>query len=150
MFKLVKILNGRINQPEPMALPLTAGATPVTVKRGSLLTVKNGVLANCAATDKPMYFCAHSTTLAAGETAEIPVFLLSPDMVFETTVAYSDTPKALALGGLYTLAQTTYDSENGLSYASGMTDVSTGGVVRVFDLSRPDGDGKKIWVTIPQ
>ncbi len=149
MFKLVKILNGRTNQGEPVRLPVASDATnSLHYSRGCLLTLKNGVLANCGATDKPMYYCIEGRTIAPAASATMWVMPLSDDMVFEAPVTYSDTPNTLAVGGLYTTAQTVYDSTNNLSVASGITDVSVGGTVRVYSL--PESDGDKIWVTIPQ
>ena len=144
MFKLVQILNGRINQPEPIRLPAEATETGLCFVAGSMLKLANGKLVNCGPTDKPMYLCAESVELAPHAVCLLCVFPVTPDMVFETPVADAS---ALVVGELYTLAQSATPS--GQSYASGVTTTMTNGVARVYDKVDPMGDGKRVRITIP-
>ena len=144
MFKLVKILNGRINQPEPVCLPAEAEETALHLAAGSVLKLQNGKLVNCGATDKPAYLCVGDVTLVPGEARTVCVFPITPDMVLE---ASTEDASVLTVGALYTLAQTTGEAEQ--SYASGVTATTTGGVARVYDKVDPAGDGKRVRVTIP-
>ena len=143
MFKLVKILNGRINQPEPVRLPASAEETALYLVAGSLLKLVNGSLANCGPTDKPAYLCAESVTVAPHETCMVCVFPITPDMVLEAPTA---SASALTVGELYTLAQSV--SADGQTYASGVTSTTANGVVRVYDKVDPAGDGKRVRVTV--
>ena len=144
MFKLVKILNGRINQPEPIRLPAEAADTDLCFVAGSMLKLANGRLENCGPTDQPMYVCAESVQLAPHAVRLLCVFPITPDMVFEAPVADAS---ALVVGELYTLAQSVTDA--GQSYASGVTATKTNGVARVYDKVDPAGDGKRIRITFP-
>jgi hypothetical protein len=144
MFKLVKILNGRINQPEPIRLPAKAEDTALCFEAGSVLKLAAGKLANCEATDKPAYLCAESAKLAPGDERMICVFPINADMVFEVPCADAS---ALVAGGLYTLSLTA--SEAGHGIACGVTTTTAGGVARVYDKVDPAGDGKRVRVTIP-
>ena len=144
MFKLVKILNGRINQPEPICLPVQAdAANKICLFAGSFLRLDAGKLVNCKATEKPEYLCAKTMTVENGAQADAVVYPLTADMVFECPV--SGDANTLVVGESYTLAQTIYDATNELSYASGVATQTEGGVVRVY---QPSKDGKTIWVTI--
>lgn len=144
MFKLVKILNGRINQPEPIRLPAQAEDTALHLVAGSVLKLQNGKLVHCGATDKPAYLCVEDATLAPGDTRMVCVFPITADMVFEVPTADAS---ALVAGERYTLALTT--GAAGQVYASGVTATTTGGVVCVYDKVDPAGDGKRVHVTIP-
>jgi len=83
MFKLIKILNGRINVPEPEYLPTTAG---VDYSEGAPLVLTSGKLA-AATSGKPTFIAMKSC--AADTCAELPVMRVDSNMVFSVEYAES-------------------------------------------------------------
>ncbi len=134
MFRLVKILNGRINESEPMKLPTSAG---VEYAFGSMLTLSSGKLTNCTATAKPQFLCGEDAK--ADEKSEITVYPIDANQIFETKVSAS--PASLFAGSKVTL------SINGTS-ADGVTATTTNGVVEIFDLAGATQAGDKVCVRI--
>ena len=134
MFRLVKILNGRINEGEPVKLPASAG---VTYTFGSMLALSSGKLVNCTATTKPQFLCGEDAK--ADEKSEITVYPIDANQIFETKVSAS--PASLFVGSKVTLAI------NGTS-ADGVTATATGGVAEIFDLAGASLAGDKVYVRI--
>ena len=89
MFRLVKILNGRINQGEPMKLPATSGTEYVYGM--ALVLTESGTLAKCGEAVTPTHICCEDHT-ASGSDDRITVEPVSADMIFETT--FSTAPAA--------------------------------------------------------
>lgn len=117
MFRLVKILNGRINQGEPMKVKTTAG---VAYEFGTALALNAGALINCTATTMPLYICGEDAK--ADEKTEICVYPIDANQIFEVA-----SPGTVAVGSKVTLAIT--DSK-----ATGITTTTASGVATIFDV----------------
>jgi hypothetical protein len=116
MFKLIKILNGRMNVPEPEFLPIT---TAEEYKEGETLKLASGKVTKASGTTAP-------SLIALGTESKgglLPVARIDPSMVFEVPVTYSSTPNAIVLGTKLTI------TDDGI----GVTDVTTSGVATVVD-----------------
>lgn len=120
MFNLIKIVNGRINVPEPEYLPTTASET---YTEGEALVLSSGKLTKASGTTKPTHIALKSYVAPATGNKELPVARIDKNMVFKAPVTYSETAVAVVLGSKLTLAT------NGL----GVTDVTTSGVATVVD-----------------
>ena len=134
MFRLVKILNGRTNQSEPVKLKTSAG---VAYEYGSALALSSGALTNCSATTKPQYICGEDAK--ADEKSEITVYPIDSNQIFETSVSAS--PVSLSVGSKVTL------SLDGNS-AVGVTATTTSGVAEIFDLCSASAAGDTLLVRI--
>ena len=134
MFRLVKILNGRINQSEPVRLKTTSG---VSYEYGTALTLSDGALTNCTSTSKPQYICGEDAK--ADEKTEIVVYPIDSNQIFETTVSAS--PSSLNGGSKVTL------SLDG-NFAVGVSATTTGGIAEIFDLCAASSAGDKLLVRI--
>lgn len=120
MFKLNKIINGRMNVPEMEYLPVTASET---FTEGEALILSGGKLTKASGTTKPTYIAAKSYVAPATGAEKLPCFRVARDMVFTAPVTFSSTAVAIVLG-----SKVTIDSD-GL----GVTDVTTSGVATVVD-----------------
>lgn len=134
MFRLVKILNGRTNQAEPVKVKTSAG---VAYEYGTALCLNAGALVNCTATAKPLYICGEDAK--ADERTEITVYPIDPNQIFEVSVSAS--PAALAVGSKVTLALTD-------GRATGVSATTTNGVAEIFDLNSASAANDKILVRI--
>ena len=134
MFRLIKILNGRTNQSEPIKLKTTAG---VAYEFGSALSLNAGALINCTATTKPLFICGEDA--AADEKSELTVYPIDANQIFEVPVSAS--PAALTVGASVTLALT--DGK-----ATGVTATTASGVAQIFDLNSAAAAGDRILVRI--
>lgn len=104
MFDLVKINDGRINQPEPEFLPV--GTTPVS--KGTALVLTSGKLTVAGATVKPIFIA-----MADGAANEvIPACRVLPEQLWETTFSANGSgtlpigSKVTTLNGLQVTATT--------------------------------------------
>ncbi len=97
MFRLVKILNGRINQAEPMVLATNPGEA---YELGEALCLADGVLTRANTTAAPTYISI--CDMGADKAEKLPVYPVSQGMVFECPVTGDAT--ALRVGGKVTLA----------------------------------------------
>lgn len=131
MFKLVKILNGRINQGEPVKLPTTAQES---YSYGEALALSAGKVTKCGATSKPDCICCEDYSAPASDNRSIYVEPISPEMIFEVPVSAS--PSALAVGSKVTLH----------SDAQSVTATTANGVATVFDLMEASQANDKILV----
>ena len=114
MFRLVKILNGRTNQGEPVRLPTTAGTS---YSYGEALVLNGGKLAKCGATAVPTHICGEDYTAPEkGDTKAIIAEPVSADMIFEAP--FSEVPD-VNVGDKVKLnedgLQVTADTENGVA-----------------------------------
>lgn len=134
MFRLIKILNGRTNQSEPVKLKTTAGTA---YGFGAALSLASGALVNCTATTKPLYICGEDA--AANEKEEITVYPVDANQIFEVPVSAS--PASLTVG-----AKVTLNVIN--SMATGVSATTTNGVAEIFDLNSAVNAGDKILVRI--
>ncbi|MBR2342985.1 MAG: hypothetical protein IKA64_01880 [Clostridia bacterium] len=123
MFKLLKIENGRINVPEPIAF--TAG---VAFKSGTALKLSGGKLA--LADGAPEYI-ALSDGVAD---TEATVYRVTPDMVFEAPVSAS--PEALTEGDRVTLSED----------ATKLTATTSNGVATIINKNGAEAVGDKLVV----
>jgi hypothetical protein len=131
MFRLVKILNGRTNQAEPVKVP----STPAEVYSfGEALALTEGRVTKCAPTERPDCICCEDYTAPAEGGRAILVEAVSSEMIFEAPV--SAVPASLSVGAVVTLG------EDALC-VSATTD---GGVATVFDLSDAKNANDKILV----
>lgn len=135
MFRLVKILNGRINETEPVKLKTKSG---VAYEYGTALGLSAGTLINCTATTKPLYICGEDAK--ADEKAEITVYPIDPNQIFEAPISVAPT-SSVVVGAKLTLALT--DSK-----ATGVTATTTDGVAEVFDVAGATAANDKILVRI--
>ena len=134
MFRLVKILNGRINQSEPVKIKTSAG---VAYEYGTALALNAGTLVNCTATTKPLFICGEDAK--ADEKTELCVYPIDANQIFE--VAINASPAALNVGSKVTLAIS--DGK-----ASGVTATTASGVAEIFDLNSATAANDKILVRI--
>lgn len=116
MFRLVKILNGRINQGEPVRLPSKANEA---YKFGEALVLSDGVLTKCGETAVPTHICGEDYTAPDPEKGDARAIVAEPvsaDMIFE--VPFSEAPD-VNVGDKVKLnedgLQVTADTENGVA-----------------------------------
>lgn len=133
MFDLRKIINGRLNVPEPEFLPVTASEE---YKEGEALTLSSGKLTKASGTTKPTHIAAKTYTAPATGAEPLPCFRIDKSMRFEAPVTFSSTPNALVVGSKVTLGT------DGL----GVTDVTTSGVATIVDTLDAAATGDKIAV----
>ena len=131
MFRLVKILNGRINQGEPVRLPSTAGEQ---YKYGEALVLNGGKLTKCGATAIPTHICGEDYVAPASDNRDIVAEPVSADMIFE--VPFSASPAAVTVG-----AKVTLDAD-----AMQVTATTTSGVATIFDKNGATNVGDKCLV----
>ena len=131
MFRLVKILNGRTNQGEPVKLPSTAGES---YHCGEALTLNAGKLTKCAASAMPDFICCEDYTAPASENRSVMAEPVSADMIFEVPVTAA--PSALAPGSKVTLH----------TDALSVTATTANGVATVTDLLGAASAGDRIQV----
>lgn len=120
MFNLTKIVNGRINVPEPEYLPTTASEAYV---EGEALVLSSGKLTKASGTTKPTHIALKTYTAPATDNEDLPVARIDKSMVFEVPVTYSSNAVAIVLGSKLTIA----------TDGCGVTDVTTSGVATVVD-----------------
>ena len=131
MFRLVKILNGRINQGEPVRLPTTASET---YSFGEALVLAAGKLTKCGATAVPTHICGQDYAAPATDNHEIVAIPVSPDMIFEAP--FSATPTAVNVGDKVKL------HTDGLQ----VTATTTDGIATIFDKAGASAAGDKCLV----
>ena len=125
MFRLVKILNGRTNQGEPVRLPTGSR----TYEIGEALLLDAGEAVQCGDDEKPEFICCEDKTFKSSTGNTILAMPISPDMIFEVPV--SESPEALIPGVKVTLCDcvgVTATTENGVA-----TVVSTCGATSAGD-----------------
>ena len=96
MFRLVKILNGRTNQAEPMLFATTAGESYAL---GEALCLSDGALTKCGESQAPTYIAI--CDMVTDTPQALPVYPVSQGMVFECPVSGDTT--ALCVGDSVTL-----------------------------------------------
>lgn len=121
MFDLTKIVNGRINVPEPEYLPTTA--SEAYVEGEALVLSSSGKLTKASGTTKPTHIAMKSYTAPATDNKDLPVARIDKNMVFKAPVTYSAEAKAIVLGTKLTVS----------TDGCGVTDVTTSGVATVVD-----------------
>ena len=131
MFRLVKILNGRINQGEPVRLPTTANETYTF---GEALVLSAGKLTKCGATVVPTHICCEDYTAPASDNRAIIAEPVSADMIFE--VPFSAAPSSVNVGDKVTL------HTDGLQ----ITATKESGVATIFDKNGAAAIGDKCLV----
>lgn len=131
MFRLVKILNGRINQGEPVKLPTTASES---YSFGEALELKGGKLTKCGTTAVPTHICGEDYTAPASDNRAIIVEPVSADMIFE--VPFSAAPTSVNVGAKVTIGS------DGLTVTATVTD----GVATIFDKNGAAAIGDKCLV----
>ena len=128
MFRLVKILNGRTNQGEPVRLP---SKTSKAYRYGEALSLSGGVLVT--ATAKPDFICCEDYEAPATGNRDVLVEPVSADMIFETS--FSVAPTSVNVGDKVTLA-------DGMQ----ITVTKDGGVATIFDKAGAVAAGDKCLV----
>ena len=131
MFRLVKILNGRTNQGEPVRLPSTAGESYLC---GEALTLSAGKLTKCGASAVPDFICCEDYTAPASENRGVLAEPVSREMIFEVPVTAS--PSALVAGNKVTLH----------TDALSVTATTSNGVATVWDTCGASAAGDRIQV----
>lgn len=131
MFRLVKIRNGRGNQPEPEKLGATASETYTL---GEALVLSGGALTKCGATAKPTYIAGEDYTAPESGARRVTAYPVSGDMIFE--VPLTAAPTSLTAGSVVTLS----------ADALGVTATTTSGVATVVDLTGAAASGDRILV----
>lgn len=129
MFRLVKILNGRINQGEPVRLPSKASKT---YTYGEALSLSGGVLVT--ATAKPDFICCEDYEAPAADNRDVLVEPVSADMIFE--VPFSAAPTSVKVGDKVKL------NTDGLQ----ITATTTDGVATIYDMAGATATGDKCLV----
>ena len=134
MFNLRKIVNGRMNVPEPEYLPTTPSGE---YTEGMALVLSSGKLAKATGTTKPTHIAMKTYTAPATGNEDLPVMRIEKNMVFSAPVTFSAEAKAIVLGTKLTIA----------TDSLGVTDVTTSGVATVVDtLSVGTTSGEEIHV----
>ena len=137
MFRLVKILNGRINQGEPVRLPSTEDEIYTL---GEALVLKGGKLTKCDDTEMPTHMCCedYESSEKTGY-RDIIAEPISAEMIFE--VAFSASPadindiNDINVGDKVTLA-------DGVK----VTATTASGVATIFDKCGASAPGDKCLV----
>ena len=132
MFRLVKILNGRTNQGEPMRLPSSAGESYFC---GEALTLNAGKLTKCGASAKPEFICCEDYIAPTSDNRAVKAEPVSAEMIFEVPVTAS--PASLVAGAKVTLH----------TDALSVTATTTNGVATVIDTCGASAAGDKITVS---
>lgn len=130
MFRLVKILNGRINQGEPVRLPTKAGEN---YSYGEALVLSGGALTKCGATTKPTHICCEDYNAPPSDNRDIVAEPVSADMIFE--VEFSEDPTDVTVGVKVTLS-------DGVK----ITKTTSSGVATIFDMCGATAQGDKCLV----
>ncbi len=131
MFDLRKILNGRMNVPEPEQLPVTDGESYF---EGEALVLANGKLTKCGATSKPTHLAAKTYTAPASGGVPLPCFMIDKAMRFEVPITVSSAVPVVG-------SKVTLDTD-GL----GVTDTTSGGVATIVDTNDAAATGDKVVV----
>lgn len=131
MFRLIKIINGRTNQAEPVKLGTTA-STAYTL--GEALVLADGAAVKCGATEKPTHIAAQDHTAPAAGGGYLTAYPITAEMIFEVPIAAA--PTALKRGSRVTLT----------ADATGVTATTTAGVATIVDLVGATNSGDKILV----
>ena len=131
MFRLVKILNGRTNQAEPVRVPSTAAEA---YSFGEALSLSGGKVTKCAPTVRPDCISCEDYTAPAGGGRAILVEPVSSEMIFEAPISAS--PASLGVGAAVTLG----------ADALSVTATTQNGVATVFDLLGASSVNDKIYV----
>ncbi len=132
MFRLVKILNGRTNQGEPIKLPSTPEESYFC---GEALSLIAGKLTKCAPTAKPDFICCEDYTAPASDNRAVTAEPVSAEMIFEVSVSAS--PASLVAGSKVTLH----------TDALNVTATVTNGVATVIDTCGAKEAGDRIQVS---
>lgn len=91
MFALKRILNGRINAPEPLLLPTKAGEAYTA---GEALKVSAGALTKASGDVSALYIGAENYTAPAGGGRPLACYRITGDMLFEAPLtALGNTQK---------------------------------------------------------
>lgn len=99
MFNLRRIINGRVNVSEPLLM--ASGVTSTTTfTAGTAVTFVSGKLTAVSGDEKAEYIVNCTTECKAADD-KVPLILVTPDMLFETTV--SADPASMVIGGKYTI-----------------------------------------------
>lgn len=135
MFDLRKILNGRMNVPEPDYLPVTGGES---YNEGEALVLSAGKLTKCGATAKPTHIAAKTYTAPATGGDPLPCFMIDKAMRFEAPVTFSGAENAVPL---VVGAKVTIHTDG-----MGVTDTTTSGVATIVDTLDAAATGDKVVV----
>lgn len=125
MFKLIKILGGRINVPEPECFP---SGGPGTVADQPAV-VSGGYLSPCGETIKPTHI-----TIGEENNNKKYGYAITPEMIFEVPI--NGSPVGLCEGDKVTI-----ESSNGT-----VTATKTGGVATIVSMNGATKAGDKILV----
>lgn len=96
MYRLIKIFGKRQNAPEPLRIPLKKAAS---VTRGTPVRFEEGALRPFS---REANFLPTHMTLADSEGKEVLCYAVTPDMVFEISVA--EPPHTMKVGNEYLLS----------------------------------------------
>ena len=121
MFSLVKINQGRINQPEPEFL--TVGAT-YAVNKGDALVLSSGLLVP-SGTDTDGVAPKYIAMANAAVSTVCPVCRITPEMLWETT--FSASAASIKVGDKVTLNASS-------NHVIGVTATTTKGVATVAEM----------------
>ena len=133
MFRLIKILNGRINQGEPVRLPSKAKEK---YTYGEALVLADGVLTKCGETVMPTHICAEDYEAPENGNRDIVAEPVSSEMIFEAPLSASPSSD-LVVGSLVKL------HTDGLQVTADTTD---GGVAKIFNLNGAKETGDTVLV----
>lgn len=130
MFRLVKILNGRINVGETVRLP---SKTSTTYQYGQALALSGGQLVPCGASVMPTHICGEEYVAPSADPKDIVATPVSPDMIFEAP--FSAAPTSVNVGDKVTLA-------DGMK----VTATKDSGVATIYDKNGATAAGDKCLV----
>ena len=130
MFKLAKILSSGSNVPEPQKLPVESD---MSFKYGAAIVLRDGMAFNATVDEKPTHICGQNSK----NDSAITCYPITADMIFETTIKGDPTT-------VYVGSKVKLSTEQGA--AVGVSNVTSGGTITIFDLNGATKSGDKIYV----
>ncbi len=148
MFKIVKILGGRMNVPETIKLEAgsSTASTVTEFKDGQALTFSSGLLAPASGSATVDFVCAENKKITGS--GKLQVYKVTPDMIFE--VETSAVPSGGVVPGTHYTVDTTGMKVTGtaVTVATTASSVTNPYGARVIDKQGASAAGDKVLVTL--
>ena len=143
MFKIVKILGGRMNVPETIKLEAgsSTASTVTEFKDGQALSFSSGLLAPASGSATVDFVCAENKKITGS--GKLQVHKVTPDMIFE--VETSAVPSGGVVPGTHYTVDTTGTAVTVATTASSVTNPYG---ARVIDKQGASAAGDKVLVTL--
>lgn len=147
MFKIVKILGGRMNVAETMEVEAgsSTASTVTEFKDGQALTFSSGLLVPASGSATVDFICAENKKITGK--GKLAVCKVTPDMLFE--VETSVAPTGMTAGNRYTVDTTGMKvTATAVTVATTSSSISNPYGVRVIDKQGASAAGDKVLVTL--